>query len=243
MEAGSESGISWFREYAGFPNEPFSVQDLDRPAADPDEALIAQGLELLVDAFPRRTDHGSQIFLCDLHSDPDVPPLTDAEGVSEVEDFLRQAGGDIEEVHIREEHVRFADFARKDRQDFLDDIKAVAHEGQEIFPMQTEGNRLLQGQNRGGAGLAVEEGEFAQKVSRAAYGQDQLLPGRGRDRDFHPAAFDEVEGATLVAHVEERLAGGVPPPDKAFFEGFEFGRPEAGEQRDLVPQFFQRNAP
>lgn len=109
--------------------------------------------------------------------------------------------------------------------------------------MQAEGNRLLQGQNRGGAGLAVEEGEFAQKVSHAAYGQDQLLPGRGRDRDFHPAAFDEVEGATLIAHVEERLAGGVPPPDEAFFEGFEFGRREADEQRDLAPQCCQRHGP
>ena len=74
LVAGGESGISGFREYAGFLNEPFAVQDLDRPAADPDEALVAQGLELLVDAFPRRTDHGSQIFLCGLHADPDLPP-------------------------------------------------------------------------------------------------------------------------------------------------------------------------
>ena len=121
--------------------------------------------------------------------------------------------------------------------------KRFAHEGQEIFPMQADGFRLLQGLNRGGAGFAVEEGEFAQKVSRPEDGQDQFLPGRGRDRDFHPAAFDEVEGATFVAHVEERLTAGVPPPDEAFFEGFEFGRPEAGEQRDLVPQFCQRHGP
>jgi hypothetical protein len=48
-----------------------------------------------------------------------------------------------------------------------------------------------------------------------------------------------MEGAPLVAHVEERLAAGVPPPDEAFIEGCEFGRREAGEQRDLVPKFHQ----
>jgi len=88
-----ESGISGFRDDAGFPNEPFAVQDLDRSSADPYEALVAQGFQLLVDAFPRCTDHGRQVLLRDLHSDPYLPPhLLDAEGVSEIEDLLRQAG-------------------------------------------------------------------------------------------------------------------------------------------------------
>ena len=109
--------------------------------------------------------------------------------------------------------------------------------------MQADRFRIFQGLHRGGAGFAVEERELSQQVTGSEHGQDQLLPGRGRDGDFHPATFDDVEGSALVAHVKERLAAWVPPPDEAFFEKFQFGRPEAGEQRELVPQLFHRRVP
>lgn len=79
---------------------------------------------------PRRSEAWSSIPIRACH------PLLDAEGVSQVEDFLRQAGGDVEEVRLREEIIRVADSARKNHQDFLDDFKAGSHEVEEIFPMQ-----------------------------------------------------------------------------------------------------------
>ena len=177
LEAGDESCFSGFRKHAGFPDEPFAVQDLDRPIADPDEALAAQGLELLVDAFPRCTDHGSQILLRDLHPDPDLPLLPDAEGVSEVEDLFCQTGRDVQKIPFRKKHIRVADSACKTLDDLLGHFKPIAHESQEIFPMQTEGFRVFQGLYCGGAGFAVEERELSQQVAAGEYRQDQLLSG------------------------------------------------------------------
>ena len=91
------------------------------------------------------------------------------------------------------------------------------------------------GDGVGHARCAVEEGEFADLVAGAAFGDVDEFSGGRYGADVHVAAEDDVEAARVVAFVEEGLFGGVKAAASAVGgEASECGVVEDGEDGDAA---------
>jgi hypothetical protein len=124
----------------------------------------------------------------------------------------------------------------------VDRRKPFPEKGHELIAADEEQLAGVARHGTRGAPLAVEQGDFAEKLSRAKYVEDQLLAVDGVHGEGNATRQYAVEAVAGIALLEKYAAGRNAPVTCAHPQLFHIPRRQCGEERMEAEQVLRRHS-